>query len=396
VESTKAKHSLFANDRSLTASDKKDLLTWLAGDLKKGDPADAPLPRKYDSGWLIGKPDAVFQLPKPIDVKAEGTMPYQNVSVETNLDEDKWVRALELRPTAREVVHHVLVHAIPRGALPLRNPGVGAIRQGGDDEAQGFFAIYVPGNSCLIYPEGFAKKLPKGCTLRFQIHYTPNGKATSDQTKFGMVFAKEPPRHEVKVFGIINRSFEIPPGNDNYKVSANIIVPFDAHILAFAPHMHLRGKAARYELKTTDSQTSTLLDVPHYDFNWQLLYRFATPVHAPRGSNLSFTAWYDNSEGNPANPNPKKAVKWGQQTYDEMHLGYVEYFVDGPGKGPAADEPKTAVKIPPGGVEIPEAFKGIFKRYDLNGDGKLDEKEIDALPPALKERVLDFIRRAMP
>jgi thiol-disulfide isomerase/thioredoxin len=395
----KGEHSSFANDRSLTESDKKDLLTWLGGDLKKGDPAEAPLPRKFDSGWLIGKPDATFQIPKPIAVKAEGTMLYQNVSVETNLDEDKWVQALEVQPTARQVVHHVLVHAIPKGAFPLRNPGVGALRpnaEEGREEAQGFFAIYVPGNSALIYPEGFAKKLPKGCTLRFQIHYTPNGKATSDQTKVGMVFAKEPPRHEVRVFGIVNRSFEIPPGNDNYKVVGSITVPFDAHIFAFAPHMHLRGKAAKYELKTQDKQTTTLLDVPHYDFNWQLLYRFATPVYAPRGSSLSFTAWYDNSEGNPANPDPKQPVKWGQQTYDEMHLGYVEYFVDGPGKGRMPEGPKAAVKIPPGGVEIPEAFKGLFKRYDLNGDGKLDEKEIDALPPALKERVLDYIRRMMP
>ena len=326
-----AQHSLFANDRSLTENDKNDLLTWLAGDHKKGDPADAPLPRKYESGWLIGKPDVVFQIPKPIAVKAEGTMPYQDVTVETNLDEDKWVQALEVQPTARQVVHHVLVHAVPKGAALKRNAGVGGIRpdaEEGRDEAQGFFAIYVPGNSVLMYPEGYAKKLPRGSTLRFQIHYTPNGKATEDQTKFGMVFAKEPPRHEVKVAGIVNRQFLIPPGNDNYKVEARIPVPFDARILAFAPHMHLRGKAAKYELKTPEGKTATLLDVPHYDFNWQLLYRLATPIEAPRGSTISFTAWYDNSEGNPANPDPKKYVKWGQQTYDEMHLGYVEYVVD--------------------------------------------------------------------
>jgi hypothetical protein len=304
-----------------------------------------------------------------------------------------------VKPTAREVVHHVLVHAIPKGTLPQRNAGIGAIRPGaeeGREEAQGFFAIYVPGNSVLIYPEGYAKKLPKGCVLRFQIHYTPNGKATEDQTKFGLVFAKSPPRHEVKVAGIVNNKFLIPPGDSNYKVDARIPIPFDARILAFAPHMHLRGKAAKYELKTPDGQITTLLDVPHYDFNWQLLYRFATPVYAPKGSSLSFTAWFDNSEGNPANPDPTKAVRWGQQTYEEMHLGYVEYFIDGPGKTTTTDGPKAAVKIPAGGVEIPEQFKSAFKRYDLNGDGKLDEKEIEALPPALKERVLDYIRRMMP
>jgi hypothetical protein len=394
----KGQHSLFANDRSLTEADQKDLLTWLAGDLKKGDPADAPLPRTYETGWLIGKPDQIFQIPKPIAIQAEGTMRYQNVTVETNLEEDKWVQALEVQPTAREVVHHVLVHAIPKGTRPQRNDGVGAIRPGaedGRDEAQGFFAIYVPGNSALIYPEGYAKKLPKGCTLRFQIHYTPNGKATEDQTKFGMVFAKESPRHEVKVVGIVNSRFLIPPGDNNYKVEARIPIPFDAHILAFAPHMHLRGKAARYELKTS-AGTTTLLDVPHYDFNWQLLYRFATPVFAPKGSSLSFVAWFDNSDGNPANPNSKKYVAWGPQTSDEMHLGYVEYIVDGPAKVAASNAPKGGVKIPADGVVIPEEFKGLFKRYDLNGDGKLDEKEIDALPPALKERVLEYIRRLMP
>lgn len=395
----RGEHSPFMNDRSLTESDKADLLTWFGGDRKKGDPADAPLPRGYESGWLIGKPDVVFQIPKPITIKAEGTMPYQNVSVDTKLDEEKWVQAMEVQPTAREVVHHVLVHVIPRGVQPQRNAGVGAFRPGeeGRDEAQGFFAIYVPGNSVLIYPEGFAKKLPKNCTLRFQIHYTPNGKATEDQTKFGLVFAKEPPKHEVKVAGIVNDKFLIPPGYDNYKVDARIPVPFDAHILAFAPHMHLRGKAARYEVKTPDGQTTTLLDVPHYDFNWQLLYRFANPVAVPRGSSLSYTAWFDNSEKNPANPNPKKYVGWGLQTYEEMHLGYVEYYVDAPGKAGAKDAaPKSAVKIPEGGVTIPEQFNDVFKRYDLNGDGKLDEKEIEALPPALKERVFDYIRRMSP
>jgi thiol-disulfide isomerase/thioredoxin len=390
----KGEHTPFANDRSLTYSDRKDLLAWLAGDLKKGDPADAPLPRKYESGWLIGKPDAVFQIPKPIAVKAEGTMPYQNVSVETNLDEDRWVQAMEVQPTAREVVHHVLVHVIPKGAAPKRNTGIGAVRAGeeGRDEAQGFFAIYVPGNSVLMYPEGYAKKLPKGSKLRFQIHYTPNGKATSDQTKFAVVFAKEKPLHEVKVAGIVNTRFFIPPGDANYKVDARIPVPFDARILAFAPHMHLRGKAARYELKTPDGKTATLLDVPHYDFNWQLLYRYATPVAAPRGSSLIYTAWFDNSAGNPANPDPRKWVSWGPQTYDEMHLGYVEYVVD----TPVVAGDTSAVKIPPGGVPIPEQFKAVFDRYDLNGDGKLDSKEIDALPPELARQVRDYIRRTMP
>ncbi|MCE9564333.1 MAG: redoxin family protein [Planctomycetes bacterium] len=311
----KVEHSPFANDRSLTPTDKKDLLAFLSGDMKKGDPADAPLPRKYESGWLIGKPDATFQLPKPVAIKAEGTMPYQHIKVETDFEEDRWVQALEVQPTAREVTHHVLVFATPKGA-----------RVGG--EAAGFFAVYVPGNNSLIYPDGYAKKLPKGATLHFQMHYTPNGKATTDQTKIGMVFAKQAPRHEVFVAGISNHQFTIPAGDENYRVEAKIPVPFDAKVLALFPHAHLRGKAAKYEIKTPDGKTTTLLDVPRYDFNWQLQYRFTDPVTAPRGSSISYTAWYDNSDKNPANPDPKKAVRWGPQTYEEMHLGYLEFVLD--------------------------------------------------------------------
>jgi mono/diheme cytochrome c family protein len=311
----KAGHSPFSNDRSLTAADKKDLLAWLSGDLKKGDPADAPLPRKYESGWLIGKPDAEFQIPRAIAVKAEGTMGYQNVQVETSYDEDRWVRAIEVQPTAREVVHHVLVFAVPKGQR-LRGEGTG------------FFAVYVPGNNVLVYPDGYAKKLPKGATLHFQIHYTPNGKATTDRTRLGLVFAKEAPRHEIQVAGIANTRFQIPAGADNHEVAAKIPVPFDAKVLALFPHAHLRGKAARFDLRTPDGKSATLLEVPHYDFNWQLQYRFADPVTAPRGSTVTYTAWYDNSDKNPANPDPKKPVRWGQQTYEEMHLGYVEYVLD--------------------------------------------------------------------
>jgi thiol-disulfide isomerase/thioredoxin len=384
----KAGHATFSNDRSLTPADKADLLAWLGGDLKKGDPADAPLPRAYEGGWLIGKPDAVFELPKPIAVKAEGTMPYQNVRVETDYVEDRWVRGLEVRPTAREVVHHVLVFALPKGVRGIAG------------EATGFFAAYVPGSTGLVYPEGYAKKLPKGSTLLFQIHYTPNGKATTDQTKLGLVFAKDAPRHEVHVTGIANPALRIPAGADNHPVTGRIPVPFDARVLALFPHAHLRGKAARFELTTPDKKTETVLDVPRYDFNWQLQYRFADPVSAPKGSSLTYTTWYDNSEKNPANPDPKKVVRWGQQTYDEMHLGYVEYVNDAGGGGRlgalALGARPADFKFPKGGVEIPAQAKGVFQRYDANGDGRLDEKEFDALPDVLKNVVLEFAYRTMP
>ncbi len=317
-------HSPWANDRSLSPSDKADLLAWLASDKPLGNPADAPLPRVFPNGWKIGTPDLIVQLPRAVPIKAAGVMPYQTLTAETTLTEDKWVQAYEVQPTAREVVHHVIIR--------VREPGArarGKTRGEGADEREGYFAAYVPGNDHAVFPEGFGKKLPAGATVSFQIHYTPNGKATSDRMKLGLVFAKEPPRHAIHVAGIASVNFSIPPGAPNHEVTARIQLPFDAVVMGFMPHSHLRGKAARYEATLPDGSKKLLIDIPRYDFNWQLNYQFAEPVRLPRGTTLTYTAWYDNSANNPANPDPTKTVRWGPQTTDEMMLGYVEYYLPG-------------------------------------------------------------------
>ena len=316
--------SHWRNDRSLAAADKADLLAWLQGDRPAGDPAEAPLPRTFSEGWLIGHPDAVVELPRAVAVKADGVMPYQTLRVETTFTEEKWVRAYELQPTAREVVHHIIVRVHPKGARSARGEG--------ESERDGFFAAYVPGNAHAIFPPGFAKRIPAGATVSFQLHYTPNGRATTDRTRLGLVFASEPPRHVIEVAGLANPRLRIPPGAAHHAETAAIRLPADATILGFMPHMHLRGKAARYEVVLPDGTRRLLLDVPRYDFNWQLPYQFAEPPTLPRGSRLIYTAWYDNSAANPANPDPAREVRWGQQTHDEMMLGYVEYFV--PAKQP--------------------------------------------------------------
>ncbi|HEX3148650.1 MAG TPA: redoxin family protein [Gemmataceae bacterium] len=312
------------NDRTLTATEKGDMLAWLKGDKAEGNVAEAPRPRTFDEGWQIGKPDAIIRPTKPVKVKAEGTMPYQNVMAESNFDEDKWIQALEVRPSAKQVVHHVLVFVLPpekKGERPNLLDGIAR------NEGQGYYAIYVPGNSTLVYGEGFGKRFPKGSKVRFQIHYTPNGTATEDTTELGLIFAKEKPKYEVRVAGIVNTWFQIPPGADNHAASSLLPVPFDAKIIALLPHMHLRGKAFRFEAKAPGGKNETLLDVPHYDFNWQLRYEFAEPRPVPKGSMLFATGWFDNSDKNPANPDATKTVKWGPQTFDEMMLGYVEYYI---------------------------------------------------------------------
>jgi mono/diheme cytochrome c family protein len=312
----------FKNDRSLPTADKERLLAWIADGCLEGDKADAPLARSYGDGeWAIGKPDLVVQIPEPIAVKATGTMSYQNVVVETGLEEDKWVVAAEILPTDRAVVHHVLVFAIdPR--LP-KTP-----RQG---EGQGYYAAYVPGNTKQILPEGFAKKLPKGASIKFQIHYTPNGTATKDQVKVGFKFGP-PPNYEVKVFPFGNPKFELQPEKADQELKFEFKLPMEVTLTAFSPHMHLRGQAARYEYDVIDpktkrvTDTKVLLDVPHYDFNWQLRYELAEPITLPAGTPVRYTAWYDNSSKNPANPDPKAKVKWGDQTFEEMFLGYAEWY----------------------------------------------------------------------
>jgi peroxiredoxin len=352
--------SPWVNDRTLPAEDKADLLAWLKGGKKEGDRADAPLVRKFPKDWEIGTPDAIVRLPEPVEVKATGKMPYQNIFVETSFGEDRWVQAIELRPTARDVVHHALVYVIPADKVDRAKK-----RGGRDTEGGNFFAVYVPGNNVLRFPEGLAKAIPAGATLHFQMHYTPSGTATRDQTELGLIFAKTPPKHEVRV-AAVPAPIDIPPGEADYRTRGKIPVPFDAKIMSFMPHMHVRGKSYRYELQLPRGQTNVLLDVPRYDFNWQIQYRLAEYIDAPAGSTLRGFASYDNSTNNPANPDPKAQVKWGEQTDDEMMLGYFEYYV--PSIPATAKRPSLReIALRDGGM--------VFNGLDKNRDGKLTMDE---------------------
>jgi len=315
--------SLWANDRSLADDDKTDLLAWIAGGKPLGEASDAPQPRSFASGWSIGKPDAVFEFPDAVPVKATGIIPYQSVLLDTNLAQDKWVQAIEIQPGDRQVVHHMLVYVQPAGRK--QSSKIEDLL----DEVGGFWGVYVPGNSTLIYPPGFAKRLPKGCKLRCQVHYTTNGTATTDRSRIGVIYAKQPPQHEVHVVGVTNLRLSIPAGAGNHREEASLRIPCDIQVLSFLPHMHARATACRYRIVGEDDKSRALLDIPRYDFNWQLLYRYFEPQPVLGGESIKFTVWYDNSERNPANPDPTQTVHWGRQLSDEMHLGYVEYFIPG-------------------------------------------------------------------
>jgi thiol-disulfide isomerase/thioredoxin len=366
--------SQWANDRSLSAAEKEAIITWIAAGKPKGDDKDLPLPRTFSSSeWTIGTPDAVFQLGEPIEIKADGTMPYKNVVVPVNLTEDKWVRAMQIIPTDKSVVHHVLVFVLPEAVV--NDPELR--RRVSFDESRGYWGAYVPGNDSVIFPDGMAKRLPKQSVLMFQIHYTPNGKATTDQMKLGVVYSTQPPKHAVHTAAIVNRKIAIPAGASNHPETASLSVPADAKVLAFLPHMHVRGKAFRYEFQRAgETQTKTLLDIPNYDFNWQLRYSLREPLDAPAGSTFTGTAWFDNSADNPANPDPTKLVRWGSQTYDEMMLGYIEYYlVNEDPNNP--EEPNRNIR----GTRDRESrrglsFESLLAQFDGNKDGKIEKSEV--------------------
>ena len=373
-------HSPWSNDRSLSDEEKRAIVAWIEAGKPEGDRADLPLPRIHPDGkWTIGQPDAVFQLPEPIAIKAEGTMPYQNVLVPTNLSQNRWVKAVQIVPTDPAVVHHVLVFVLDEETA---NDPV-ARRRLGADEAGGYWAAYVPGNDSYVLDDGFARRLPAKSSLLFQIHYTPNGKATEDQLKLGVVFTDETPKHLVRTASVVDRRISIPPGAENHRESGELRVPADAKILAFMPHMHVRGKAYRYEIELpTGGGRRMLLDIPNYDFNWQLRYELREPLDVPKGSVIHGTAWYNNSANNPANPDPKQTVRWGPQTDDEMMLGYIEYYLEN--DDPTRPDDLARGSTPrrgfgggaAGGAGGGIAFKRLRTQFDANDDGRIEKDEV--------------------
>ncbi|MBY0230150.1 MAG: redoxin domain-containing protein [Gemmataceae bacterium] len=318
------RHGSFANDRSIPKAEKDTILAWIKDRCPKGEAKDAPGPKAFADGWGIGKPDEVFQMPKAFEVPAE--MPakgvrYQYFRVPTSYKEDRWIQAAEARPGAREVVHHILVYVIdPKD--PRNRPGRGV-----DGIGNGLLTTYAPGDSPLILEPGQAKRLPKGSMLVFQMHYTPDGVARKDRSSVGIVWAKEKPRTEVKTRAVAQQGLMIWPGDSNSKAVSSARFDKETELLALFPHMHVRGKDFKYEIKRPGEKAETILSVPRYDFNWQSNYRLAKPLKLPAGTTLACTAHFDNSTGNPNNPDPKKFVFWGDQTWQEMMIGFVDYTV---------------------------------------------------------------------
>jgi thiol-disulfide isomerase/thioredoxin/mono/diheme cytochrome c family protein len=317
-------HGKFSNDRSLSKDDREALLAWLDNGKPRGDENDLPAPRTFPEGWTIGKPDVVFTMPRPFEVPAampRGGVAYRYFTVQTDFTEDRWIERAEAKPDALPVVHHIVVFIVGPGEV-FNPDGPGNVLCG-----------TAPGDMPLILPPGFAKKVPAGGRLVFQMHYTPNGKAYKDQSSVGLIFAKEPPKHRVLTKPVHNINFithqeKIPAGADNHKIEAEYAFRQDAHLLSFMPHMHLRGKDFLYEAVYPNGKKEILLSVPRYNFGWQSVYRCAEPVALPKGTKLHCVAHFDNSAKNPNNPDPEKTVFWGDQTWEEMMIGWIDYYLD--------------------------------------------------------------------
>jgi hypothetical protein len=309
------------NDRRLSDVEIATISSWVDAGSPEGDLDDAPRARQFAEGWQIGTPDAIYKIPA-YQVPAEGTIPYHYVEVKIDQTEDHWVQAIEVRPSARSVVHHVLVFI----KYPSDRKDEETFIDGG--LRNGYFGIMVPGEQALVYPDGMGKKLPAGGRLVFQIHYSATGKAAEDETAIGFVFAKKPVTHEVVTRGIANTKIKIPPGAPDHLETASFKFDEDAKILSFLPHTHVRGKSFKYVAFLPDGREQVLLDVPHYDFNWQTCYRCKEPIAVKKGTRIKVYVRYDNSKDNPANPDPTKEVHFGKQTWEEMLIGYVDFVKD--------------------------------------------------------------------
>ncbi len=313
-------HGVFRNDPTLSEKEIATISSWVDAGAPKGDDKDLPVAPKFVDGWTIGKPDAVFQMETAFEIPANGTVDYKYMRVPMNLPEDKWIQAIEIVPEARSHVHHVIAFTQPSGEPIKEGAVLGPTNIGG----------VTPNKPGLVFPDGVARHLTGRSDMILQVHYTTNGTAASDRTKVGIIYAKNPPKKQAAGGLALNPTFKIPAGEGNHEVRATQLIQRDTVVTALTPHMHVRGKDMTYIAHYPDGKDEVLLSVPKYDFNWQITYMLAEAKTLPKGTKVEVIAHFDNSTGNKFNPDPTKDVKWGDQTWEEMMIGFWSTVVDIP------------------------------------------------------------------
>jgi mono/diheme cytochrome c family protein len=321
-------HGTFKNDPRLSEADIETIAKWVEAGAPKGEDKDLPAAPQLVEGWTIGKPDAVFTMDEEFTIPPTGAIPYKYFRVPTNLTEDKWIQAIEIKPGARAQVHHVIAFTQPAGS-PLKPGGeLGPTNIGG----------VTPNKPGLVFAPGVARLLRGNSDIVMQIHYTTNGTETKDRTTVGIIYATQPPTKIAAGGMAINPRFVIPANDGNAEVKATTTLARDTTLTAMTPHMHVRGKDMTYIAHYPDGTSETLLSVPKWDFNWQITYMLATPKVLPKGTQLEVIAHYDNSANNKFNPDPSKDVRWGDQTWEEMMIGFFSTIAE-PAAVPATPQP---------------------------------------------------------
>jgi hypothetical protein len=372
-------YGVWANDRRLTQAEIDTIVAWVDGGAREGNPKDLPPAPKFTNGWTIGQPDLVIPMPETFTLEASGPDEYQYFEVDPGFKEDVYVQSAEARPDNRKIVHHIIAFVRPPSGRPRPNlskeemeklrakmekespryregflirtkpdapvfddgcsaPNGGRLaREGGQDGENGqLLCGYAPGMNQAIWEPGTVKKIPAGSKIVFQMHYSKvAGSVQKDRSSIGLIFAKTQPEKLVRTYGISTSFFLIPPGAGNHRVTACWTAKDDVHLVNLMPHLHLRGKAVEYKVFYPDGKSEILLNVPAYDFSWQTVYYFKEPKAIPKGSKIMVTGYFDNSTKNKYNPDPTKAVRYGEPTYDEMMIGWMDYTVDKEAAKPA-------------------------------------------------------------
>jgi hypothetical protein len=366
----------FMNDRRLTKEQIDTIAEWVDSGAKEGNPKDLPPTPKFVDGWTIGQPDLVLSMPEEFTLAASGPDEYQYFEIPTNFTEDKYVQLAEARPGNRKIVHHIIAFVQPpaKGGQPQRklskeeiekyraqmekdsifyrdgflmrmkadvpvyddgcalpSGGSGLKRDGsGQDNSMGdLLAGFAPGMNPTWLEPGSVKRIPAGSKIIFQMHYAKTaGKVEKDRSMLGLIFAKQPPEKHVYTYPISNNFFKIPPGAERHKVTACWTTKDDIRLITMMPHMHLRGVAMKFEAFYPDGRSEILMDVPDYSFSWQTVYQLKKPLAIPKGTKIVVTGHFDNSSKNKYNPDPTQAVRFGEPTYDDMMIGWINYTVD--------------------------------------------------------------------
>jgi hypothetical protein len=324
----------FANDPSLSDREIKILTGWADSGARPGDLHDAKAPKKWPAGWNIPQPDIVLEMPKVVSLAAKGDIDYTYEIIPTHFQEDRWVQMAEFHSSSGEHVHHAVVYIRPPDSKWLRGAPIGVPftanslsreqdRQDAESTDSDMLLVYGPGSAPESYGPGLAKLIPAGSDLVIQMHYMAMGHAARDRSGIGLIFAKQPPKQQVVTLQLANDHFIIPPRDSDARVEARGILPSDTMLLGFFPHMHWRGKRFEYNIIHPGGRVEPLLKV-RWDFQWQLSYQLAEPRLLKAGTVLQAVGWYDNSSQNPHNPDPNEEVRWGEQTYEEMMVGFFD------------------------------------------------------------------------